>query len=74
VTPPRNGGRLDHGDAPSTRLADGRRLWRARRDAGDARGTHNEIHTRAGLEAYDPALAALAAEVFGQRAWRYGCP
>jgi hypothetical protein len=30
--------------------------------------------TRAGLLARDPALAALAAEVFGQRAWRYGCP
>ena len=37
-------------------------------------GVHNEISTRAQLKTYDPALAALLAEVFGDRAWRYACP
>jgi len=29
-------------------------------------GIHNEIHLRAQLQQYDPELAALIAEVFGQ--------
>ncbi len=37
-------------------------------------GIHNEIHTRAQLKAYDPELAALIAQVFGDRPWRYACP
>ena len=37
-------------------------------------GVHNTIHTRAQLKAYDPGLAALLAEVFGDRPWRYACP
>jgi hypothetical protein len=37
-------------------------------------GVHNEIHTRAQLKTYDSALAALLAEVFGDRDWRYRCP
>lgn len=39
-----------------------------------ADGIHNEIHTRAQLETYDPVLAALEAEIFGRRSWRYSCP
>lgn len=39
-----------------------------------ADGIHNEIHTRAQLETYDPALAELQAAVFGRRSWRYACP
>jgi hypothetical protein len=35
-------------------------------------GIHNEIHTRAQLKEYDPALAALMVRVFGDRPWR--CP
>ena len=37
-------------------------------------GIHNEIGTRAQLKTYDPELAALVAEVFGDRSWRYACP
>ena len=37
-------------------------------------GVHNAIHTRAQLKTYDPSLAALIAEVFGDRPWRYACP
>lgn len=32
---------------------------------------HNAVHTRAQLQEYDSGLAALLAEVFGDRAWRY---
>jgi hypothetical protein len=42
--------------------------------ATPADGIHNEIHTRAQLKNYDPALSALVAEVFGDGAWRYACP
>ncbi len=35
---------------------------------------HNHIHTRAQLKDYDPPLAALCAEVFGERPWRYTKP
>lgn len=37
-------------------------------------GIHNEIHTRAQLKTYDPALSVLLTEVFGDRPWRYACP
>lgn len=37
-------------------------------------GIHGPIHTRAQLKAYDPALATLIAEIFGDTAWRYACP
>jgi hypothetical protein len=37
-------------------------------------GIHNEIHTRAQLLAYDPDLAAIVRDVFGDAAWRYACP
>lgn len=32
---------------------------------------HNHVNTRAELREYDPTLAALCAEVFGEIAWRY---
>lgn len=35
---------------------------------------HNHVNTRAELVAYDPALAALVKEVFGDGAWRYRKP
>ncbi|MHC5005211.1 MAG: hypothetical protein ACYTJ0_19065 [Planctomycetota bacterium] len=35
---------------------------------------HNHVDTRAELREYDPALAALCAEVFGADAWRYVHP
>ncbi|MCW8985787.1 MAG: peptidylprolyl isomerase, partial [Thermoanaerobaculales bacterium] len=35
---------------------------------------HNRVNTRAELEEYDPALAALCAEVFGDGDWRYRKP
>lgn len=42
--------------------------------ASPADGIHGEVHTRDGLVAYDPALAAILRDVFGERGWRYGCP
>jgi hypothetical protein len=35
---------------------------------------HNHVDTRAELLAYDPGLAALCREVFGERDWRYTRP
>jgi len=35
---------------------------------------HNHVHLRSQLKDYDPGLAALCAEVFGDRAWRYSKP
>jgi len=35
---------------------------------------HNRVNTRLELEEYDPALAALCAEVFGDGDWRYRKP
>ncbi len=35
---------------------------------------HNRVNTRLELEEYDPALAALCAEVFGDGDWRYQKP
>ncbi len=35
---------------------------------------HNHVNTRAELKDYDPAAAALCAEVFGDRPWRYVRP
>jgi hypothetical protein len=36
--------------------------------------SHNHVDTREELEAYDPDLARLVAEVFGKREWRYSRP
>lgn len=35
---------------------------------------HNHVNTRVELKEYDPGLAALCAEVFGESAWRYVRP
>ena len=35
---------------------------------------HNHVHLRGQLKEYDPALAALIAEVFGDKEWRYTRP
>ncbi len=35
---------------------------------------HNQIRTREALKKYDPDLARLVAEVFGEQAWRYSTP
>lgn len=35
---------------------------------------HNHVHLRGQLKEYDPALAALVAEVFGDKEWRYTRP
>jgi len=37
-------------------------------------GIHNEIHTRAQLETYDPRLSRLLASVLGSGTWCYSCP
>ncbi len=44
-------------------------------DCGCAKDAlHNEVHTRAQLKEYDPAIARLCTEVFGDRPWRYQRP
>jgi len=35
---------------------------------------HNQIRTRDALKKYDPELARLVAEVFGEQSWRYTTP
>ncbi len=43
-------------------------------EATPPNGIHNDVDTRAELLAYDPALHALVAEVFGPAAWAPTCP
>lgn len=43
-------------------------------EAIPANGIHNEVNTRTELLAYDPALHALIAEVFGPARWKPKCP
>jgi hypothetical protein len=52
--------------------AEGVQDWFDNNDAGNA--LHNDINTREKLKTYDPALAALCAEVFGDLPWRYRKP
>lgn len=35
---------------------------------------HNQVRTREALRKYDPELARLLSEVFGEQAWRYSTP
>lgn len=42
--------------------------------AQPANGVHNHVDTRAELLEYDPTLAALVKEVFGDTTWRFKCP
>lgn len=43
-------------------------------EASPPNGIHNDVDTRAELLAYDPALHALVAEVFGPAVWTPTCP
>jgi cyclophilin family peptidyl-prolyl cis-trans isomerase len=49
--------------------AEGVQSWFDNNRENDA--LHNRVDTRAELEEYDPALAALCGEVFGNGEWRY---
>ena len=49
--------------------AEGTQSWFDTNRANDDQ--HNHVDTRDKLKKYDPALAALLAEVFGDRDWRY---
>ena len=49
--------------------AEGTQSWFDTNRANDDQ--HNHVDTRDKLKAYDPALAALLAEVYGDRDWRY---
>ncbi|MGE3818151.1 MAG: hypothetical protein AB7I30_01835 [Isosphaeraceae bacterium] len=53
-------------------FAEGVQSWYDTNRASDAQ--HNDVDTREELQAYDPALAALIAEVFGDNPWRYVRP
>ncbi len=57
---------------PSEYWAEGVQSWFDNNRENDA--LHNHVNTRAELKDYDPALAALCAEVFGEIAWRYRKP
>lgn len=52
--------------------AEGTQSWFDTNRAND--NQHNDIDTREELKAYDPRLAALLAEVYGDRPWRYRRP
>lgn len=49
--------------------AEGTQSWFDTNRAND--DEHNHVDTRDKLKAYDPALAALLTEVYGDREWRY---
>ena len=54
--------------------AEGAQSWFGLNDyAIPANGVHNQIDTRHELEAYDPALASLIREVFGDTTISYTC-
>jgi cyclophilin family peptidyl-prolyl cis-trans isomerase len=52
--------------------AEGVQNWFDNNRQNDAQ--HNAVNTRVELKEYDPALAALCAEVFGEIPWRYAKP
>jgi cyclophilin family peptidyl-prolyl cis-trans isomerase len=52
--------------------AEGVQDWFDNNRENDAQ--HNSVNTRTELKEYDPALAALCAEVFGETPWRYVKP
>lgn len=54
---------------PAEYWAEGVQSWFDANRQNDAH--HNHVNTREELEQYDPALAALIAEVFGSVPWRY---
>lgn len=57
---------------PSEYFAEGAQSWFDANRPPDH--DHNEVDTRAELEAYDPRLAALCAEAFGGTLWRWTEP
>ena len=52
--------------------AEGAQSWFNTNRENDA--DHNHVNTRAELKIYDPGLAALLTEIFGDNAWRYTLP
>jgi cyclophilin family peptidyl-prolyl cis-trans isomerase len=57
---------------PMEYWAEGAQSWFDNNRENDS--LHNHVNTRAELKEYDPALAKLCAEVFGDNAWRYQKP
>ncbi len=57
---------------PGEYWAEGVQSWFDNNRQNDA--LHNHVDTRPELKDYDPALAALCAEVFGEIPWRYQKP
>ena len=53
-------------------FAEGVQSWFETNRENDAQ--HNHVNTREELKEYDPALAKLVEEVYGDRAWRYKKP
>jgi cyclophilin family peptidyl-prolyl cis-trans isomerase len=60
------------GSNPDEYWAEGAQAWFD--DNRENNALHNHVNTRAELKEYDPDLAKLCAEVFGDRAWRYVKP
>ena len=60
------------GSNPNEYWAEGVQDWFDNNRENDAQ--HNSINTRAELKEYDPDLAALCKEVFGEVEWRYKKP
>ena len=52
--------------------AEGAQSWFNTNRENDA--DHNHVNTRAELKVYDPGIAALLTEIFGDNAWRYTLP
>ncbi len=60
------------GSNPSEYWAEGVQDWFDNNRENDS--LHNQVNTRAELKEYDPELAALCAETFGDHPWRYRKP
>lgn len=60
------------GTNPSEYFAEGAQSWFDTNREHDH--DHNHVNSRAELRAYDPGLAKLCEEVFGDREWRYARP
>jgi peptidyl-prolyl cis-trans isomerase A (cyclophilin A) len=60
------------GSNPAEYWAEGAQNWFDDNRENDAQ--HNAVNTRAELKQYDPALAELCREVFGEGEWRYQKP
>ncbi len=60
------------GTDPEEYWAEGSQSWFDNNRENDA--LHNHVNTRVKLKEYDPALAKLCAEVFGDIPWRYKKP